>query len=1055
MSSGEPAPVPGPGPGPGPTTKHPIDPTSNVEVVDNGFESDSPNGQYSSSSGSSGSSGSNSNDGSAGSSSSSGGASSGGPAPPAGESASRAIQEADIVKLDGNRLYALSQYGGLAVVDVSDPTHLRLLGRKRTDGVPFEMYVENGRAHVMLNDFGRWIQDGRGGKWVQTSELLELDVTNPAKITEVGHYDVPGSIADSRLVGSSLYLVTFENGYCWNCNELPSTTVTSFAVGGTSVAKIDQIAFRAPRKDYSWWQRSVSATNQRMYIGGPSWDWSGGDANRGSVIQVVDISDMSGKLKRGADVAIAGSINSRWQMDEHEGVLRVVSQYGNGWWGPNGTINPRVQTFTVTSAASITPLGQTELILPEPESLRSVRFDGVRGYAITAQQTDPLYTIDLSNPAQPKQAAALEMPGWIFHMEPRGDRLVGFGYDQMNWGGKLAVSLFDVSDLENPTMLTRVAFGSGGHIAADADRIHKAIRVLDEEGTILVPFASYGRWDGATCEQAQNGIQIIDYAKTGLTLRGLAPNRGQPKRAMVLPGGRLLGMSDRNVTTFDIAKRDAPARLDELDLSNPAYRMVETPTHIAAITNDWWSGEAMLALTPKDNADDANAVGKVSLAELAAPQQQCSYGYSSWTAWYDARLFSRGSTVWMTLPVYKYDYQSTDAGHVIVAAIDTSNPAAPKIVGRTSVPLTRPVYGGYGYYGGCGVGLDGYGFYGGYYNGGLVGSGDAYVQVGSKLAYLEVVTEYVDENGRPYEPDYYGSSSSSGSGGPKKEYHYEYRRKLHVIDFADPTQLVHERPVVLPPSLGTTPLHVMGTTVLTSRWVPSPTTKGKVRFYMDRVNLAGTTKQLATVNVPGSLLHVDAPSSRIVTTDYRVTRTPATDYSQCDWYTRGWFDWENSACVRVARDFKLADVTDTKVTLRQTYTPPSQHFWGVQLAEDRIYVTHERIYDYRNYNPGPGGYYDPPVLEEGGLWAIGGLRAGKLGIVSELVGQARWPLAASGAKVALWQENGIGVYDTTSATPKLLSSSELRGYGYSWHVLLGPDRGIASLGEWGLQTLRW
>ncbi|MBX3227233.1 MAG: beta-propeller domain-containing protein [Labilithrix sp.] len=1033
------------------TSKNAIDPDANVEVVENGFESDDPSGKSGSSSGGA--------DGglSAGSSTSS--TSSGGAAPPASEdSASRAIQEADIVKLDGNRLYALSQYGGLAIVDVTDPNRMQLLGRKRTEGMPFEFYVENGRAHVMLNDFGRWVDEG-GGKWVQTSELLELDVTNPASITEVGHYDVPGSISDSRLVGNTLYLVTMENGYCWRCDQSPSTVVTSFAVGGTAVAKIDQIAFRAPRKDYSWWQRSVSATNQRLYIGGPSWSWSGGDENRGSVIQVVDISDMSGKLKRGADVAIAGNINSRWQMDEHEGVLRVVSQYGNGWWGPNGSINPRVQTFTVTSAASITPLGQTELILPEPESLRSVRFDGVRGYAITAMQTDPLYTIDLSNPAQPKQAAALEIPGWIFHMEPRGDRLVGFGYEDTTWNGKLAVSLFDVSDLTKPTMLTRVAFGTGGgNLPEDQDRVHKAIRVLDQQGTILVPFSSYGRWDGTSCEQPATGIQIIDYAKTGLTLRGVAPYSGQPRRAMLLPNNRLLGMSDRNVSTFDLTNRDAPKKTNELDLSNPAYHMVETPTHIAAITNQWWSGEAVLALTPKDKADDANAVGKVSLAELAEPAANRCNPYG-WASWYDARLFANGTTVWLTLPVSGDD---GSAGHVVVAAIDTSNPAAPKIVGRTNIPLTPNPNGNRGgYYGGyfyCGVGSAGWGYYNAYdFSRNVLGSGDDYVKVGNKLAYLEIVRTFVDDAGRPYS---YEWSPENPIPPDTKGYHWDYKRKLHVVDFANPASPTHERPVTLPASIGTTPLHVLNGVVMTSRWVYG-SAPGKVRFYMDRVDLNGATTQLASVNIPGSLLHVDAASSRIVATDYKVERKAVQSYEECYKHDlRSQFIYDENVCIKVDRSFKLADVAGTKVTLRQAFTPPSQHFNGVQLADDRIYVTHERVYDYRNYQGTTDAYgsyvWNPPIIEEGGLWAIGGLRGGSLSIVSEIRGgNARWPLAASGTKVAIFQDSGMAVFDTASAQPQLMAEAKLRGWGYSSNVLLSQDRAIASLGEWGLQSFSW
>ena len=264
------------------------------EEIDNGFESDDPSGRTAASRGE----GTSADAGAASASPSAGSDSK------ASGDAARAVEEADIIKQEGNVLYALSRYGGLAVVDITDPDHLKLLGRKRTDGIPFEMYVRNGRAYVMLNEFGHYVKSNGSpyGRWVDSSEILALDVSNPAAITELTHFDVPGSIADSRIVGDALYLVTYENGYCWNCNTLPSTIVTSFNVAGAAIAKVDQLAYSAPDKSYSGWQRSVSATNERLYIAGPEWNWTPGTQNGHSVIQVVDIKDPTGKLVKGADV---------------------------------------------------------------------------------------------------------------------------------------------------------------------------------------------------------------------------------------------------------------------------------------------------------------------------------------------------------------------------------------------------------------------------------------------------------------------------------------------------------------------------------------------------------------------------------------------------------------------------------------------------------------------------------------------------------------------------------------------------------------------------------
>ena len=58
-----------------------------------------------------------------------------------GDDPGREIAEADIVHVEGDRLYALSRYGGLAVIDVSEPDDMRIMGRYRVHAVPFEMYA--------------------------------------------------------------------------------------------------------------------------------------------------------------------------------------------------------------------------------------------------------------------------------------------------------------------------------------------------------------------------------------------------------------------------------------------------------------------------------------------------------------------------------------------------------------------------------------------------------------------------------------------------------------------------------------------------------------------------------------------------------------------------------------------------------------------------------------------------------------------------------------------------------------------------------------------------
>jgi len=406
-------------------------------------------------------------------------------------SVARDIEEADIVKIDGDTLYALSQFGGLSVIDIANPKDMRLLGRFKVTASPFEMYVRDSVAMVLYNGYGEYSYDEAQDLWTwyQTSYVVAIDTSAPDDMRELGRFHIPGYISDSRIVGDALYVVAFRDGYCWGCSEDdgPQTHVMSLDVADVSdIELVDELSFQESNDSYSW-RRSVMATDQRLYFAGPT--WSNDERPVGSTIQVVDISDPGGDMVEGASVEVGGQIESRWQMDEFEGVLRVISQPFT-WW--NNDQPPTIETFAVASAQELSPLGSTEMQIPRNETLRSVRFDGPRGYAITAEQMDPLFTIDLADAENPRQVGELEMPGWVYHMEPRGDRVLGLGYDQGNEEGAITVSLFDVSNIETPTMIERVNFGGDwGSLAEDQDRIHKAFKVLENEGLLLVPFSGW------------------------------------------------------------------------------------------------------------------------------------------------------------------------------------------------------------------------------------------------------------------------------------------------------------------------------------------------------------------------------------------------------------------------------------------------------------------------------------------------------------------------------------------------------------------------------------
>jgi len=65
--------------------------------------------------------------------------------------------------------------------------------------------------------------------------------------------------------------------------------------------------------------------------------------------------------------------------------------------------------------AALVQVGSVESIAPG-EDIRSVRFDGDRGFVVTFKKTDPLSAFDLSNPQAPQLAGELQIPGFSTYM---------------------------------------------------------------------------------------------------------------------------------------------------------------------------------------------------------------------------------------------------------------------------------------------------------------------------------------------------------------------------------------------------------------------------------------------------------------------------------------------------------------------------------------------------------------------------------------------------------------------------------------------------------------
>lgn len=255
-----------------------------------------------------------------------------------------------------------------------------------------------------------------------------------------------------------------------------------------------------------------------------------------------------------------------YRLSEHNGDLRVLSFTGEQGWalpadaGSAGAPPPSPATLTVLRESATDRTLATIATLPNsqrPEALgkpgeqvHAVRFAGERGYLVTFRQIDPLYVLDLSNPADPRVAGSLEVPGFSDYLFPLPQGLLlGVGRD-VDTAGRLAgvrLGLFDVSDAARPRALDARTLGAAGsHTALDFSS--HGINWLQRGAVARVglPVRLTATPYAATAQHGLQRIEVDSSART-MALRPLLPAPADVSPYASLWGDRSLQIEDKLV----------------------------------------------------------------------------------------------------------------------------------------------------------------------------------------------------------------------------------------------------------------------------------------------------------------------------------------------------------------------------------------------------------------------------------------------------------------------------------------------------------------------------
>ena len=361
------------------------------------------------------------------------------------------VDEADVVKTDGRYLYTLKDNGrSVAIVDTANGELQMVISIPvEDDDQAREFYVNDGHL-ILVSEFNQEREDGTWTYASTDTRVTTYDITDPEKPEKAGEVIQSGSYTSSRLTDGHLYLFTqysvdvtsgitpkdkkdyipYVNQQMLEADDIylpPFSQAYMYeVVSSVDVAKPGEIQDT----------KAIFSDGGELYVSNDNIYWYETQWSDKTETVIKRISYKDGKLKAEASGKVDGYINDSFSIDEYDGYLRVVTT-------DDETNGLYILDSKMKEVGSITGLA-------EGEQVYSARLLGDTGYFVTYEQTDPLFSVDLSDPKNPKIIGKLKIPGFSEYLHFYGENLLlGIGMDVDEDGfttNGVKLSMFDISD---------------------------------------------------------------------------------------------------------------------------------------------------------------------------------------------------------------------------------------------------------------------------------------------------------------------------------------------------------------------------------------------------------------------------------------------------------------------------------------------------------------------------------------------------------------------------------------------------------------------------------
>lgn len=436
------------------------------------------------------------------------------------------VDEGDIVKTDGSCIYVLNQSGKIEIVRASGTamTEAATVDLQKDSAAQYysEMYVDGDTLVVIGTAYETQMKEDSDAStyWIDENvrtSAITYDISDPENPRLLGSVQVDGFYLTSRKNGDYLYLITEYAPVLAQAREdsdyVPMAGQTQIAASDiyvpescqdTNYLVIASVNLNEPETivDSKAFVSAVGhyyVSTENIYLSVVRWLDGGG-----SRTDIMKFSYDEGKITGKAAGSVNGYVNSSFSMNEWNGYLRmVVEQYNDTYSNALYILDE-----TMEICGSITDIAQGE-------TLQSVRLLEDTGYFVTYKNVDPLFSVDLSDPENPRILGELKVTGFSSYLHFYGeDRLLGIGSETDPDTGAskgIKLSMFDISNPANVTEIAKYVIedtysftGLYNYKAVLADPEKNLIGFSADDSYLVFSFGEEGFTNLLTCSLRTN-----------------------------------------------------------------------------------------------------------------------------------------------------------------------------------------------------------------------------------------------------------------------------------------------------------------------------------------------------------------------------------------------------------------------------------------------------------------------------------------------------------------------------------------------------------------------